>query len=99
MRRHVPSPSEDGYMGTERRVAFETQKVDYRGTSYCIETHGLWRLMETTDRMGGPFVSYSMLSPDGKDIIDLIGYVYAPRFNKRDYLMQVEGICNTLKWE
>ena len=99
MRRHVPSPSEDGYMGTERRVAFETEKVDYKGTSYCIQTHGLWRLMETTDRMGGPFVSYSMLSPDGKDIIDLIGYVYAPRFNKRDYLMQVEGICNTLKWE
>ena len=99
MRRHVPSPSEDGYMGTERRVVFETKKVDYKGTSYCIETHGLWRLMETTDRMGGPFVSYSMLSPDGRDIIDLIGYVYAPRFEKRDYLMQVEGICNTVKWE
>lgn len=99
MRRHVPSPSEDGYMGTERRVDFETRKVDYGGSDYCIETHGLWRLMETTDRMGGPFVSYSLLSPDGKEIIDLIGFVYAPRFEKRDYLMQVEGICNTLKWQ
>ena len=99
MRRHVPSPSADGYMGTERRVDFETRKVDFKGSTYCIETHGLWRLMETTDRMGGPFVSYSMLSPDGRDIIDLIGYVYAPRFNKRDYLMQVEGICNSLKWQ
>lgn len=98
MRRHVPSPSEDGYMGTERRVAFETRKVDYEGTDYCIETHGLWRLMETTDRMGGPFVSYSLLSPDGKEVVDVIGFVYAPRFNKRDYLMQVEGICNSLKW-
>ena len=98
MRRHVPSPSEDGYMGTERRVNFETRKVDYQGSDYCIETHGLWRLMETTDRMGGPFVSYSILSPDGKNVIDLIGFVYAPRFEKRDYLMQVEGICNSLKW-
>lgn len=98
MRRHIPSPSEDGYMGTERRVPFETRKVDYEGSDYCIETHGLWRLMETTDRMGGPFVSYSMLSPDGKDIVDIIGFVYAPRFDKRDYLMQVEGICNSLKW-
>lgn len=98
MRRHVPSPSEDGYMGTERRVDFETRKVDFEGCDYCIETHGLWRLIETTDRMGGPFVAYSMLSPDGKNIVELIGFVYAPRFDKRDYLMQVEGICNSLKW-
>lgn len=98
MRRHIPSPSEDGYMGTERRVDFETRKVDYEGSDYCIETRGLWCLMETTDRMGGPFVCYSMLSPDGKDIIEVIGFVYAPRFDKRDYLMQVEGICNSIKW-
>ena len=99
MRRHVPSPSEDGYMGTERRVDFETRKVDYEGTDYCIETHGLWRLMETTDRMGGPFVCYSMISPDGKNIVEVIGFVYAPRFDKRDYLMQVEGIWNSLRWK
>ncbi len=98
MRRHVPGPSEGSYMGTERRVEMESMNVDYEGSSYCIQTHGLWRLFGNEDRMGGPFVSYSMLSPDGKDIIDLVGFVYAPRFEKRDYLMQVEGICNSLKW-
>lgn len=98
MRRHVPGPSEGSYMGTERRVEMESMNVDYKGSSYCIQTHGLWRLFGNEDRMGGPFVSYSMLSPDGKDIIDLVGFVYAPRFEKRDYLMQVEGICNSLKW-
>lgn len=98
MRRHVPSPGEDGYMGTERRVEMESMQVDYEGSQYCIQTHGLWRLVATTDRMGGPFVCYSLLSPDGKQVVDLIGFVYAPRFNKRDYLMQVEGICAMLKW-
>ena len=98
MRRHVPSPGEDGYMGTERRVEMESMQVDYEGSQYCIQTHGLWRLVATTDRMGGPFVCYSLLSPDGKQVVDLIGFVYAPRFNKRDYLMQVEGICASLKW-
>ena len=98
MRRHVPSPSEDGFMGTERRVPLESEQVDYPDCSYCIQTHGLWCLKETTDRMGGPFVCYSLLSPDGKSIVDLIGFVYAPRFEKRDYLMQVEGICASLKW-
>ncbi len=99
MRRYVPGPSEGSYMGTERRVAPISRKVDYPGTQYCIETRGLWGLHNTRDRMGGPFVSYSMLSPDGKDIIDVVGFVYAPRFNKRDYLMQVEGICNSVRWE
>ena len=98
MRRHVPSPGEDGYMGTERRVEMESMQVEYEGSQYCIQTHGLWRLVATTDRMGGPFVCYSLLSPDGKQVVDLIGFVYAPRFNKRDYLMQVEGICASLKW-
>lgn len=31
MRRHVPSPGEDGYMGTERRVEMESMQVDYEG--------------------------------------------------------------------
>lgn len=97
MRRHVPGPAEGSYMCTERRVEPVTRKVDYDGSDYCIETHGLWRLQG--DFMGGPYVNYSMLSPDGKNIIDLVGFVYCPRFNKRDYLMQVEGICNSLKWK
>lgn len=98
MRRHVPGPSEGSYMGTERRVEMESVKVDYEGSDYCVQTHGLWRLFGNNDRMGGPFVAYSILSPDGKDLIEVIGFVYAPRFEKRDYLMQVEGICNSLKW-
>ena len=97
MRRHVPGPAEGSYMCTERRVEPVTRKVDYEGSDYCIETHGLWRLQG--DFMGGPYVNYSMLSPDGKNIIDLVGFVYCPRFNKRDYRMQVEGICNSLKWK
>ena len=97
MRRHVPGPAEGSYMCTERRVEPVTRKVDYEGSDYCIETHGLWRLQG--DFMGGPYVNYSMLSADGKNIIDLVGFVYCPRFNKRDYLMQVEGICNSLKWK
>lgn len=97
MRRHVPGPAEGSYMCTERRVEPVTRKVDYEGSDYCIETHGLWRLQG--DFMGGPYVNYSMLSVDGKNIIDLVGFVYCPRFNKRDYLMQVEGICNSLKWK
>ena len=96
MRRYVPGPAEGSYMGTERRFEIEHNKVDYQGSSYCIETRGLWRTFG--DFMGGPFVTYTVLSPDGKQIVEVTGYVYCPRFDKRDYLMQVEGICNSIRW-
>ena len=96
MRREVSGPADGSYMGTERRVSLESRKVDFNGSKYCIETRGLWRLFG--DFMGGPFVSYCILSPDGKQIVEITDYVYCPRFNKRDYLMQVDGICRSIKW-
>lgn len=97
MRRQVPGPAEGSYMGTERRMDLDHKKVDYPGSNYCIETRGMWRLFG--DFMGGPFVNYTVLSPDGSQVVDVTGFVYCPRFDKRDYLMQVEGICNSIKWD
>ena len=97
MRRNVPGPAEESYMGTERRMGIEQNRYDYEGSKYCIETRGLWRVFG--DFMGGPFVTYTVLSPDGQQIVEVTGYVYCPRFDKRDYLMQVDGICNSIRWE
>lgn len=97
MRRKVPGPAEGSYMGTERRMEIEHARYDYTGSDYCIETRGLWRVFG--DFMGGPFVTYTVLSPDRRQIVEVTGYVYCPRFDKRDYLMQVEGICNSIQWD
>ena len=97
MRREVPGPAEGSYMGTERRLEIDHRQVDYEGIDYCIETRGQWRVFG--DFMGGPFVCYSLLSPDHTQVVDILGFVYCPRFDKRDYLMQVEGICNTARWK
>ena len=97
MRRKVPGPAEGSYMGTERRMEIEHNVYDYQNSKYCIESRGLWRTFG--DFMGGPFVTYTVLSPDGTQIVEVTGYVYCPRFDKRDYLMQVEGICNSIRWE
>ena len=96
MRRNVPTQAEDSYMGTERRVELTSRVVEFEGVQYAVETRGLWRSFG--DFMGGPFVSYTLLSPDGKQLVELIGFVYCPRFDKRDYLMQVDGICRSIKW-
>lgn len=96
MRRNVPGPAEGSYMGTERRVEIQSNVVEFEGAKYAVECRGLWRLFG--DFMGGPFVSYTLLSPDGTQLVELVGFVYCPRFDKRDYLMQVDGICRSIKW-
>ena len=108
MRRHVPAAAEDSYMGLERRRDKEgyylapifRKTVEFHDSPYCIETRGNWRAFG--DFMGGPFVSYALLSPDQKKVIILTGYVYCPRnkpWSKRDLLMQVESICHSLDFD
>ena len=50
------------------------------------------------DFMGGPFVSHSFYSRDGQDIIVVEAFVYAPRYDKRQYLRQVESILYSWEW-
>ncbi len=102
MRHYVPGPAEGSYMGTERRDFFYTRPVKLDGAVDAVETRGLWRLYN--DFMSGPFVCYSFVDPTGANIVTLVGYVYSPSyrskaFSKRDLLMQVDGICRTLKYD
>jgi hypothetical protein len=39
-----------------------------------------------------------MIFPDGKYMIGLEGFVYAPKFDKRQYLRQVEAIIYSFEW-
>ena len=60
-----------------------------------VELRGLWASVR--DKMGGPFYSYTMLSPDQTSCITVDGFVYAPQEKKRDYLREVEAIVKSIK--
>lgn len=107
MKRYVPGSAPNSYMGIERRRAEDgeylasiiTSQVQFDSSDYASETRGCWRTYG--DFMGGPFVTYTVLSPSKKKVIMLAGYVFCPRnkpTSKRDLLMQVESICRTLKF-
>lgn len=101
MHRYVPGPSEGSYPGVERRDFFYSREVTL-GELNAVETRGLWRTYN--DFMGGPFVAYSFVSPDGQQLITLVGCVYSPSQRnrmvmKRDLLMQLEGICRSVRFE
>ena len=99
--RYVPGNNPGSYAGTERDTTLcevLCSFVDYPGAKYAVQSRGLWGLRETSDRMGGPFVAYSILSPDGTTIVDVMGLLYAAKLEKRDFLLKLESIGSSVRW-
>ena len=96
MKANVPGMFEGTYMTTSQAIPPTTRPLRYRGRDF-METRGFWEV--EGDFMGGPFVSHSFYSPDGEDIIVLEAFVYAPKYDKRQYLRQVESILYSFEWK
>lgn len=94
MKANVPGMFDNTYMITSTFWTPETQFLKYKGRSFA-ETHGLWEV--EGDFMGGPFVSHSFYSKDGQYIITAEAWVYAPKYDKRQYLRQTESLLYS--WE
>lgn len=95
MKANVPAMAEGSYMITNPQVEPALRTVTYNNIQRS-ELRGLWDTHN--DFMGGPFVQQAFLSKDGSSVIVVEGFVYAPKYNKRDYLRQVEGIISTFHW-
>ena len=96
MQANVPGMFDGSYMTTSTAQEPVTRSLNYKGRSF-METRGFWEVHG--DFMGGPFVSHSFYSKDGKDIIVLEAFVFAPRYDKRQYLRQVESILYSFEWK
>lgn len=91
----IPCTTEGSYMMLNPDIFPGYSFFDNKGRS-IVELRGLWEAYN--DFMGGPFVSHSFVSADKQYIITLDAFVYAPRFDKRNYLRQVEAILYTFDW-
>lgn len=95
MKVNVPGMFDGSYMTTSTAQEPTTRSLRYKGRDF-METRGFWEVHG--DFMGGPFVSHSFYSRDGKDIIVLEAFVFAPRYDKRQYLRQVESLLYSFEW-
>ena len=93
LKMYIDGPTEGSYMTTERKALPFMTIFRYKN-NYSSEIRGLWRLKN--DYMGGPFISLSVLDASKGRVIVLDGFVYAPKFKKRDYLRQIEAIIYSL---
>ena len=95
LKNNVPGMFENTYMTISNFARPSIQYKKYKGLDFA-EIRGFWEV--ENDFMGGPFVSHAFYSKDGKDIIILQGFVYAPKYDKRHYLRQVESIIYSFEW-
>ena len=92
---NVPGLFDNTWMTTGNYMPPQIEFLRYRGRSFA-QVRGLWEV--ENDFMGGPFVSHSFYSPDGEYVIVAEAFVYAPKYDKRQYLRQVESILYSWDW-
>ncbi len=92
---NVPGPLENTYMTTNLMLEPQVKWIRYNKRTFA-EMRGLWEVQN--DFMGGPFVSHFFVDEDNKYVIAVEAFVYAPRYDKRNYLRQVESLIYSFEF-
>ncbi|MFW5973367.1 MAG: DUF4837 family protein, partial [Bacteroidota bacterium] len=92
-----------GWVEIDRRRPLESREIDFLGR-YGYEVRGLWQMVGENDAgesvqfgMGGPFVTYAFYDQDTNRIFMIDGMVFAPNFDKREFLRQMEVIAYSFR--
>ena len=93
---NVPGMRENSYMTFNKVIDPAFNNIEYNGQT-MVEMRGLWEV--ENDYMGGPFVCHIFPDPARENIIILNAFVYAPKYDKRKYLRQVESIIYSFDWK
>jgi hypothetical protein len=93
---YIPGEREGSYMRTAGSIPPVSKNFDFKGR-FAVETRGLWDV--AGDFMGGPFINYAILDEKNNRIISLDAYVYYPNSDKRDLLLQMEAMMQTLDFQ
>jgi hypothetical protein len=92
-----------GFVTTDYRRELISENIDFLGR-YGFETRGLWHMVEREDDgdltewgMGGPFVNYTFYDDDSRRLYMIDGMVFAPGYDKREFLRHMETIAHTFQ--
>lgn len=95
----------EGFVTIDYRRELVTENVDFLGR-FAYETRGLWHMVERKDDgdlaewgMGGPFVNYTFYDDDSRRLYMIDGMVFAPGYDKREFLRHMEVIAHTFQNE
>jgi len=94
-KRFVPGAIKNSYMTTEDQMVPYRREMKINDIN-VIELRNLWKI--ENDFMGGPFVSFTFIDEEKNKVINVDGFVYAPQFDKRDHLRQLEAILSSVQF-
>jgi hypothetical protein len=97
---HVEGPVEGSHMIVQRGF----DEIDLMPASRATELngrfaylmHGLFGMHGA--KMGGPFVSLTTIDEVRGRVVTVEGFTYAPQFDKREYMRELEAILFTLRF-
>lgn len=92
----IKGPTKGSYMTTDYEFVPPIISEIELAQQYVKEIRGLWRM--ENNYMGGPFVSVITAHPKEDKLIYVEGYVFAPQFNKREYLREVEAVVKSISF-
>jgi len=92
---HVVGSVEGSYVQTYLEYVPREKEINLKGI-YVKELRGLWQMKG--DFMGGPFVSYTMVDEPNNRVITIDGYIYAPKFDKRELIRELEALALTVNF-
>lgn len=96
-KKYISSEVENTYMRTnDVDLPMLVETIDLNG-NYAMEARGIWDIVN--DYMGGPFISYAILSPDNQELIFIDGFVHAPGKKKRKFMQHLEYIFSSFQFE
>ena len=93
--RYIHGTVADSKMITEQGFApyLSMVEIDGKKTYY---TKGTWELKN--DFMAGPFINYAIEDTANKRLLIVEGFCYAPSKNKRDLVLELRAIIETIKF-
>lgn len=89
LKKYIPGPAAGSYMTTEYLLNPESEIIEHNGR-FAILTRGLWRVEGSI--MGGPFLNLTIYDDKNQRVVTAEGFVFAPKFDKREYLREIEAM-------
>lgn len=92
-KKYVTGSNKGSYMLSYKEYVPIQKEISLNGV-YVNELRGLWHMHR--DFMGGPFINYSLVDEKNNRVICIDGYVYSPKFDKRELLREQEALIKTI---
>lgn len=92
--KYIQGSRENSFMAVYEDYPTNKQEINLNSL-YAVEFRGLWNMKN--DFMGGPFLHYTFVDEKNNMVINLDGFVFAPKFNKREYLRELEAVMKTIR--